>query len=572
MLHAIIAAVVLILADPAPPDVDPSLPTMAGLIERYRADLGSVRRFHDAPMSTSALERGEAFHREWLGRLDSVDFDALGVDGKAEHVLLREHVRFEIDQAEYEREQLAEIEPLVPFVEPIVGLLEARRRLEPLDQRKAAQTLDELAERIAEATGELEEAQDERDRVLARRAAIQLDRLAWGLRSWYNFYDGYDPLFSWWCEKPYDACSAALRTHSETLREKVAGIKGDEDPVIGDPVGRDVLLRMLEHEMIAYTPEQLIAVAEREYDWCLDQMLQASDELGFGKDWKAALEHVRDQHVPPGEQPAMIAEMAHEATAFIEENGLITVPELCKKTWRMSMMSPARQQVSPYFLGGETIIVSYPTDSMEHADKLASMRGNNRHFSRAVVHHEVIPGHGLQRFMMERYRTHRDLFYTPFWMEGWALYWEMRLWDMDFAQGPEDRVGMLFWRMHRCARIIFSLRFHLGEITAEEAVDYLVENVGHLRRNATAEVRRSVNGDYPPLYQAAYMLGGLQFRALHEELVEKGDMTEREFHDAVLRHNAIAVEALRAILRGEELGKDHAASWYFAGDIDREGN
>ncbi|MFI4916604.1 MAG: DUF885 family protein [Phycisphaerales bacterium JB060] len=565
MLHAVFAAVILLTVDPAPPDVDPSLPTMAGLIERYRADLGSVRRFHDAPMSTAALDRGEAFHREWLERLDKVDFDELDVEGRAEYVLLREHARFELDQADYERVQLAEVEPLVPFVEPIVALLEARRKLEPIDQRRAAQTLDDLAGVIEQATQELTEARGERGRVLARRAAIQLDRLAWALRAWYNFYDGYDPLFSWWCEKPYDACSAALRKHSETLREKVAGIKGDEDPVIGDPVGRDVLLRMLEHEMIPYTPEELIAIAQREYDWCLDQMLQASDELGFGKDWKAALEHVRDLHVPPGEQPAMIAEMAHEATAFIEDNDLITVPELCKQTWRMSMMSPARQQVSPYFLGGETIIVSYPTDSMEHADKLASMRGNNRHFSRAVVHHEVIPGHGLQRFMMERYRTHRGLFYTPFWMEGWALYWEMRLWDMGFARGAEDQIGMLFWRMHRCARVIFSLRFHLGEITAEEAVDYLVEHVGHLRRNATAEVRRSVNGDYPPLYQAAYMLGGLQFRALHDELVENGDMTERAFHDAVLRHNAIPVEMLRAIMSGTQIERDYEPNWRFAG-------
>lgn len=563
MLHAILAAIALFIADP-----DPSLPTMAGLIERYRADLGSVRRFHDTPMSLNAIDQSESFHEAWLDRLDGVDFESLDASGRAEHLLLREHVRFALDEARYDREQLREIEPLLPFVEPLVAMLEARRKLEPVDQRQAAETLDALASEIVDATASLEEAESERDRVLARRAAIQLDRLAWSLRSWFNFYDGYDPLFSWWCREPYDACSAALRKHSETLREKVAGITEEVDPVIGDPVGRDVLLRMLEHEMIPYSPEQLITIAEREYEWCLDQMLQATDELGFGKDWKAALEHVRDQHVPPGEQPEMIAEMVREAIAFVEDRDLISVPELNAETWRMSMMSPARQQVSPYFLGGETIIVSYPTDAMEHADKLASMRGNNRHFSRAVVHHEIIPGHGLQRFMMDRYRTHRGIFYTPFWLEGWALYWEMRLWDLGFAQGPEDRVGMLFWRMHRCARIIFSLRFHLGEMTAEEAVDYLVENVGHLRRNATAEVRRSVNGDYPPLYQAAYMLGGLQFMSLYEELVVDGGMSEREFHDAVLRHNAIPVEMLRAILRGDEIEAGHESSWYFAGDVE----
>ena len=121
------------------------------------------------------------------------------------------------------------------------------------------------------------------------------------------------------------------------------------------------------------------------------------------------------------------------------------------------------------------------------------------------------------------------MFRTPFLIEGWALYWEMLLWDLDFPRNAEDRVGMLFWRSHRCARIVFSLKFHLGKMTAEEAVDYLVDRVGHERRNATAEVRRSVNGSYEPLYQAAYMLGGLQIRDLRRELVDSKRMADRRF-------------------------------------------
>ena len=60
------------------------------------------------------------------------------------------------------------------------------------------------------------------------------------------------------------------------------------------------------------------------------------------------------------------------------------------------MMSPERQLVAPFFLGGETILVSYPTDGMTHEQKLMSLRGNNKHFARATVHHELIPGHHLQ--------------------------------------------------------------------------------------------------------------------------------------------------------------------------------
>lgn len=203
---------------------------------------------------------------------------------------------------------------------------------------------------------------------------------------------------------------------------------------------------------------------------------------------------------------------------------------------------------------------------MAHDDKLMSMRGNNPHFNRATVHHELIPGHHLQGFMTTRFNRHGRVFPTPFWGEGWALYWEMRLWEADFPRGPEDRIGMLFWRMHRAARIIFSLGFHLGRMTPEEAVDFLVDRVGHERANAEAEVRRSFAGSYPPLYQVAYMIGGLQFRALQRELVESGPMSESDFHDAVLRGGRMPVEMVRARLTRQRLSPAFTTSWRFAGE------
>ena len=65
---------------------------------------------------------------------------------------------------------------------------------------------------------------------------------------------------------------------------------------------------------------------------------------------------------------------------------------------------------------------------------------------------------------------------------------------------------MLFWRTHRCARILFSLNFHLGNWTPQQCIDFLVERVGHERASATAEVRRSFNGTFPPMYQAIEMV------------------------------------------------------------------
>jgi uncharacterized protein (DUF885 family) len=108
------------------------------------------------------------------------------------------------------------------------------------------------------------------------------------------------------------------------------------------------------------------------------------------------------------------------------------------------------------------------------------------------------------------------------------------------------------------------LKFHLREMDPQECVDFLVERVGHERANASAEVRRSLEGGYSPLYQCAYLLGGLQFRALRRELVESEKMTDRQFHDAILRLGSMPVEMVRASLNPEvELSRDFEPSWRF---------
>jgi uncharacterized protein (DUF885 family) len=165
--------------------------------------------------------------------------------------------------------------------------------------------------------------------------------------------------------------------------------------------------------------------------------------------------------------------------------------------------------------------------------------------------------------MNDRFRPYRQLFYTPFWIEGWALYWEFLLWDKGFNKTPEDKIGALFWRMHRCARIIFSLSFHLEKMSPNEAVDFLVEKVGHERDNALGEVRRSFSGDYGPLYQIAYMIGGLQFYNLHHDLVDSKKLTDKQFHDAILKEGPISVEMVKAILTNQKLTKDYKANWRF---------
>ena len=404
-------------------------------------------------------------------------------------------------------------------------------------------------------------------RIVALRAANRLGGLAKQLQDWFEYYDHYDPQFSWWAHEPYKGLMVALEDYEKFLREKIVGAKpGEDEPIVGDPIGAEGLKLDLEHEMMPYGPDELIAVAEREFAWCEAEWRKVAHDMGLGDDWKAALERTKQDYVQPGEQPALIASLAYEAVDFVTKRDLITVPPLARDDWLMAMMSPERQKVNPFFLGGDKIEVSFPTDTMDAKAKLDSLRANNRHFCHATVFHELIPGHHLQGWYADRYNKHRDLFDTPFYVEGWALWWEFHLWDLGFQQTPEDRAGALFWRTHRCARIIFSLNFHLGKWTPQQCIDFLVERVGHDRHTATGEVRRSFNGDYAPLYQVGYMMGAIQLRTLNADLVKSGRMPEKEFHDSILIGGNMPIEMVRARLLGTKLPKDYTPSWKFAGE------
>ena len=469
-----------------------------------------------------------------------------------------------------------EASPLVPFAKVILALDASRRRNTRPDGREVAGTLVDLTKGIEAATKRVEEGMKSKgkdgpdpSKAVANRALGFAGQLRKTLREYLAHYEGYEPLFSWWTAEPAKAANKALGDYETFLREKVVGVKPDDKTtIIGDPIGREALLADLESAMIPYTPDELIAIAEKEFAWCDAEMLRASRELGFGDDWKKALERVKTLHVAPGEQAELIRDLALEAIAYVEENGLVSIPPLAKGTWRIDMMDPEMQLVNPFFVyaNGAAINVSFPTSGMTHEQKLMSMRREQpplRPRDRLpridpgppppVVHAQPIP------YLPTAVRH-------AFWMEGWALYWEMVLWDKGFTKTPEDRVGALFWRMHRCARIIFSLNFHLKKWTPQQCIDFLVDRVGHERDNASAEVRRSFNGNYGPLYQCAYMLGAMQFprpagrvgRLRHDERADfpRRDPPRGRHPDRDGPRDPRETEAPR----------DYKTSWKFAGE------
>lgn len=592
------------------------------VIERYGVELRDVNRVYPLAGSATRQSKLEAFYTGQFHLMDTINFDVLSQSGKVDYLLMRGRLEHERKQLALDGQQDAEIAPLIPFQQAVIGLEEARRRMETIDAQASSLALAKMVADMAAArksssiTGAKPAA--------LNRAATRLAQLRNTLRTWYNFYDLYDPKFSWWVDNEYKSADEALDSFSQFLHT-ASGVPGPlnagaggrggggfdagagggggrgggrggagggaggagggggarggaaaaEGPRTGAPLGsneelsgvgpagNDALVEAFRNAMIAYTPDELIGIANSEFAWCDKEMLRASNEMGFGNDWKKALEAVKNKYPEPGQMIYLVRDLSREAIDFVEKHELVTIPAMCKEDYWEEAMTPQMQLVNAFFTGGATIQVSSPANSQTDEERLEAMRGNNIYFARATVFHELIPGHHMQQYMEQRYRTYRGIFSTAFWTEGMAFYWEMMMWQLGYTHTPEQRVGALFWRMHRCARIIFSLSFHLSKMTAAQCVEFLIDRVGFERANAESEVRRSFNGSYEPIYQCAYMLGALQLRALHKEMVDSGKMTNRAFHDAMFRESNIPIEMLRLAVNGQKVSRDYQTSWKF---------
>jgi uncharacterized protein (DUF885 family) len=661
---------------------------------------GAATPTSPVPLSRDRIARLMGFDSEWQTALSKLNATRLSGAARADLTALQASVAANLKALQNEGAERWRLRTtVVPFMETLVPLIEARLRFQfdDRDWQKAAGTLTSVTREIAATRARVEAGLSgganglRVSPALATRGAEAADALRQNLTTWFNFYNGYDPLFTWWMPMPFKHIDGALSEYAAFLRDKVVPVNlpdtppasGIEEVIInGGPVskyssvpdlaelialpqdemtpivqlysqqggggrggragapapgqvadrrqyftawlkaltsldfdklsrnaqadylyikknaeteiarldfvppanpprktdnsgiqgparGREGLIFDLTSEMIPYTPEELIALANKELTWQLAEMKKAARAMGLGDDWKKAIERTKDQHAPPGGQPAVIRDLLYEAIDYLRAKDLITVPQVAAESLRMSMMSPQRQLSNPFFTGGAQITVSYPTDTMEYDARIQSMRGNTTGFSHATAHHEMIPGHNLVGYMGGRFGAYRaDIGgNTSFFGEGWPVYWETILYDMGFHDSPEERVGALFWLMHRSARIIFSLNFHMGIWSPQECIDFLVDTVGHERDNATAEVRRSFDPQfgYGPLYQAAYLLGALQLRGLKKDLVDSGQMTLKQFHDEIMRQGSMRIPLLRLTLLKQRT-RDMTVDWKFYGE------
>jgi uncharacterized protein (DUF885 family) len=363
---------------------------MSSLINEYYADKSDLKKVYIFKYSPEYFTRFTKLNQNWLKKLKNIHFNSLTKSGQVDYILLKRNIKNDQYNLEQNKKAYQKITYAIPFADKIRHIQQKRRRGQKLDAMKAASKFNDVMALINKAKKSVAKQPIPTKRLQQTITKI-IRQLRHGLKNVYKFYNGYDPDFTWWMKKTYPETDSALANYAEWLGRQPLTHPDkavDSSGIIGHPVGKKEIERELKFQMVPYSPEELIGIAKKQYAWCLIQMKKVSREMGYGNDWKKALEKVKHHYVKPGEQPQLINKLEEHAISFIDSLNLVTIPPLARESWRMVMLSPRQMEYASYFLGGPLIMVAYANEQQDYDTKKMIMRSGNYGFAHAEVFHE----------------------------------------------------------------------------------------------------------------------------------------------------------------------------------------
>lgn len=166
---------------------------------------------------------------------------------------------------------------------------------------------------------------------------------------------------------------------------------------------------------------------------------------------------------------------------------------------------------------------------------------------RATASHEAFPGHHVQKEIAAAVQGipmfRRALPYFDAYIEGWGLYAEQLAAEHGMVEDPLDELGRLLMELRRAARMVVDTGIHHRRWTRQQAIDFLYEQAGLTREEATNEAERYI---VEPGQACAYKIGMLKIlelrQRMHDALGEEFDL--KKFHTLVLESGHMPLSIL----------------------------
>jgi len=306
------------------------------------------------------------------------------------------------------------------------------------------------------------------------------------------------------------------------------------------------------------TPEDLLAAAESDLTTVRKEMA----ELAAPKSIEKALDDVARQHATPDTYIAKAKEALAQATAFVKEKDLLTLParsnlqvietpEFMRGIYGVGGFNPA-PALEPQ-LGAYYWITPIPTD-WPRARVESKLREYNNYGLQELTIHEAMPGHYVQfEYANDVQPVSRRLLRTIYsntpYVEGWAVYTQQMMSDAGYLDGNKG-LWLTFYKqiLRVLANTILDIRLQTMGMTDQEALDLMIKATYQEKEEATAKLQRAqLSSCQLPTYFVGWK-GWLDVRE-HYKQRKGSSYSLKEFHERALKESGVPLPALDSLLQ-----------------------
>ena len=346
--------------------------------------------------------------------------------------------------------------------------------------------------------------------------------------------------------KQREQVAAAGAEAGDAFESFGAFLKQKRDKATGEyAIGETMYSALLkEKELLPYDARALRERGREQYDLLSAEAKRLAREISGSDDWTGLLARLNTVHAAtPDGMRAEYADWTERARTFLRETGLVTLPpgETCSvdpsPPFQRPVLAVASYSRPPAFtdsLAGH-FFVPYPPDGTSDAEIQKRLEGNCTAGIPTTAVHEAYPGHHWHLVMAKSNPSAiRKMFNTSYFSEGWALYAERVMREQGFFTDPKAELYQYEATIFRAARIVVDTSLHLGEMSFDEAVRFMIEKGNLSEPNAKAEVGRYCSW---PTQAASYLTGMLEIVDIRTRWLARRGSNDvaalREFHDRI---------------------------------------
>jgi uncharacterized protein (DUF885 family) len=503
-------------------------------------------------LSETAFERRRASDTAWLARFREVDAAALSFDEAIDRNLAISILRGREILHDFEVWRRQPDTYLNPGMSGIFALF--LHQLRPMEE-----LVDAAVARMRQIPGNLEAGRRNLRPQLVPE--IFLDRAANQARAGARYVREILPP-----QAGDEALSARLAEAGEAAGtaydDYVAFLEAMRPTATGDfQLGEarySALLR--EKELLGFGAAELREKGRAAYGELAEDLARCARELRGTDDWKQVLDELNDDHPPTPEAMRVgYEEWTARAREYLREHRLVSFPdgEECavvpSPPFQRPVLAVASYMSPPPFsdrmLGH--FFVPFPPDGASEDEIQKRLASNSYPGIPTTAVHEAYPGHHWHLVMSKANPSRmRQVFRTPYFSEGWALYAERMMREQGFFTDLRHEMNQYEATIFRAARIVVDTSLHTGDMTWDEAVAFMTSKTGLTEPTAKAEVTRYCAW---PTQASSYLTGCMEIVRIREAFFEahgSGDTDAlRAFHDGITSSGGLPIElAERAVL------------------------